>query len=114
MHKLQFCITKHYFLHYCTNRPAPFPRRPAICIDSRNTVPYDSKTSDLAHGRVAGASPPFLAMLQGGFTWASILSLLKKIKPTNEDRVLEKQSDIDFDYVDNMVQEFLNETENDT
>lgn len=42
-----------------------------------------------------------------------ILSLLKKIKITNEDLVLEKQSDIDFDYVDNLVQDFLTETEDD-
>lgn len=40
-----------------------------------------------------------------------ILSLLKKLKNTNEDLVLEKQSDIDFDYVDNMVQEFISETD---
>ncbi|NOY68335.1 MAG: cyclic nucleotide-binding domain-containing protein [Deltaproteobacteria bacterium] len=42
-----------------------------------------------------------------------ILSLLKKLKNTNEDLVLEKQSDIDFDYVDNMVQEFISETGHD-
>lgn len=42
-----------------------------------------------------------------------ILSLLRKLKNTNEDLVLEKQSEIDFDYVDNMVQEFISETDND-
>lgn len=43
-----------------------------------------------------------------------ILSLLKKIKNTNEDLVLEKQSEIDFDYVDNLVQAFVTETEYDS
>ena len=42
-----------------------------------------------------------------------ILSLLKKIRNTNEDLVLEKQSEIDFDYVDALVQDFINEDDND-
>jgi len=43
-----------------------------------------------------------------------ILSLLRKMKNTNEDLVLEKQSEIDFDYVDNLIQAFVTETEYDT
>lgn len=42
-----------------------------------------------------------------------ILSLLKKLKNTNEDLVLEKQPDIDFEYVDNMIQEFISESDYD-
>ena len=42
-----------------------------------------------------------------------ILSLLRKLKNTNEDLVFEKQADIDFDYVDNLVQDFISETDHD-
>ncbi len=42
-----------------------------------------------------------------------ILALLKKLKNTNEDLVLEKQPEIDFDYVDDMVQEFITESDTD-
>lgn len=36
-----------------------------------------------------------------------ILNLLNKLKHANEDLVLEKQSELDFNYVDNLIQEFI-------
>jgi CRP-like cAMP-binding protein len=40
-----------------------------------------------------------------------ILNLLNKLKHANEDLVLEKQSDLDFDYVDTLIQEFISESD---
>lgn len=40
-----------------------------------------------------------------------ILNLLNKLKHANEDLVLEKQSDLDFNYVDNLIQEFISESD---
>ena len=39
-----------------------------------------------------------------------ILSLLKKLKNANEELAIERQSDIDFDYVDSLVKDFIKET----
>jgi CRP-like cAMP-binding protein len=39
-----------------------------------------------------------------------ILSLLKKLRIANEELAFEKQSEIDFDYVDSLIQDFINET----
>ncbi|MEZ4603769.1 MAG: hypothetical protein R2861_10330 [Desulfobacterales bacterium] len=36
-----------------------------------------------------------------------ILNLLNKLRHANEDLILEKQSDLDFNYVDNYSQEFI-------
>ena len=41
-----------------------------------------------------------------------ILNLLNKLRHANEDLVLEKQSDVDMEYVDSMIQEFISESEN--
>ncbi len=40
-----------------------------------------------------------------------IHNLLKKLKNANEDLVLEKQTDLDFHYVDNLITEFISETD---
>jgi CRP-like cAMP-binding protein len=40
-----------------------------------------------------------------------ILNLLNKLKHANEDLVLEKQSDLDFDYVDTLIQDFISESD---
>lgn len=40
-----------------------------------------------------------------------ILNLLNKLKHANEDLVLEKQSELDFNDVDNMIQEFISESD---
>ena len=40
-----------------------------------------------------------------------ILNLLNKLRHANEDLILEKQSDLDFNYVDNLIQEFISETD---
>lgn len=40
-----------------------------------------------------------------------ILNLLNKLKHANEDLVLEKQSDVDLDYVDTLIQDFIAETD---
>jgi len=40
-----------------------------------------------------------------------ILNLLNKLEHANEDLVLEKQSDLDLNYVDNLIQEFISETD---
>ncbi len=40
-----------------------------------------------------------------------ILNLLNKLRHANEDLVLEKQSDLDFNYVDNLIQEFITESD---
>ena len=40
-----------------------------------------------------------------------ILNLLNKLNHANEDLVLEKQSDLDFNYVDNLIQEFIAESD---
>ncbi len=38
-----------------------------------------------------------------------ILSLLKKLKQTNQELAYEKQSEIDFNYADTLIQDFLND-----
>ena len=38
-----------------------------------------------------------------------ILSLLKKLKKTNQELAYEKQSEIDFNYADTLIQDFLND-----
>ncbi|RJP89067.1 MAG: cyclic nucleotide-binding domain-containing protein [Desulfobacteraceae bacterium] len=40
-----------------------------------------------------------------------ILNLLNKLRHANEDLVLEKQSDLDFDYVDHLIQDFISQTD---
>ncbi len=40
-----------------------------------------------------------------------VLNLLNKLKHANEDLVLEKQSDLDFNYVDTLIQEFISESD---
>ena len=40
-----------------------------------------------------------------------ILNLLNRLKHANEDLVLEKQSDLDLNYVDNLIQEFISESD---
>ncbi|MDA8404185.1 MAG: cyclic nucleotide-binding domain-containing protein [Desulfobacteraceae bacterium] len=40
-----------------------------------------------------------------------ILNLLNKLRHANEDLVLEKQSDLDFDYVDSLIQDFISKTD---
>ena len=40
-----------------------------------------------------------------------ILNLLNKLRHANEDLVLEKQSDLDFNYVDTLIQEFISESD---
>jgi len=40
-----------------------------------------------------------------------ILNLLNKLKHANEDLVLEKQSDVDLDYVDTLIHDFIAETD---
>jgi CRP/FNR family cyclic AMP-dependent transcriptional regulator len=40
-----------------------------------------------------------------------ILNLLNKLRHANEDLVLEKQSDVDMDYVDTLIQEFISESD---
>ena len=40
-----------------------------------------------------------------------ILNLLNKLNHANEDLILEKQSDLDFSYVDNLIQEFISESD---
>ncbi len=42
-----------------------------------------------------------------------VLNLLNKLRHANEDLVLEKQSDIDLEYVDNLIQDFISETDAD-
>lgn len=39
-----------------------------------------------------------------------ILNLLNKLRHANEDLVLEKQTDVDMDYVDSLIQEFITES----
>ena len=39
-----------------------------------------------------------------------ILNLLNKLKHANEDLVMEKQTDVDMDYVDSLIQEFISES----
>lgn len=43
-----------------------------------------------------------------------ILNLLNKLGHANEDLVLEKQSDIDLDYVDHLIQDFITETDDES
>jgi len=40
-----------------------------------------------------------------------ILNLLNKLKHANEDLVLEKQSDLDLTYVDNLIHEFISDSD---
>jgi hypothetical protein len=38
-----------------------------------------------------------------------ILSLLKKLKKANQELAYEKQAEIDFNYADTLIQDFLND-----
>ncbi len=40
-----------------------------------------------------------------------ILNLLNKLRHANEDLVLEKQSEVDMEYVDSLIQEFISESD---
>jgi CRP-like cAMP-binding protein len=40
-----------------------------------------------------------------------ILNMLNKLRHANEDLILEKQSDLDFNYVDTLIQEFIDESD---